>query len=117
FAGRITDRSLRMKEGKSGGDARQEHGRDGPMQPFSALEASKSVAPGSSPAPGVKPIFFVARRDGRPCAGPGWSPMTRTIDPVIQIAVAEILLGSVVIYIGGMVALMYPVLEAAGYLG
>jgi len=43
--------------------------------------------------------------------------MTRTIDPVIQIAVAEILLGSVVIYIGGMVALMYPVLEAAGYLG
>lgn len=42
--------------------------------------------------------------------------MTKKIDPVIQIAVAKTL-GSVVLYIGGMVALMYPVLEAAGYLG
>src|SRR5690606_36370788 len=50
FAGRITDRSLRMKEGKSGGKARQEHGPVGRMQPFRRFEASKSVTAGSSPA-------------------------------------------------------------------
>lgn len=38
------------------------------------------------------------------------------MDPVIQVTVAKTL-GSVVLYVGAMVALMYPVLEAAGYLG
>src|SRR5690606_17086319 len=63
FAGRITDRSLRVEEGKSGGNARQGRGRVGLMQPFSAFAASKSVTAGSSPPSRVKPILFVARRD------------------------------------------------------
>ncbi len=40
----------------------------------------------------------------------------KKIDPVIQVAVAKTL-GSVILYFGGMAALMYPVIEAAGYLG
>ncbi len=38
------------------------------------------------------------------------------VDSVIQVAVAKSL-GSVVAYVGLIIALMYPVLKAAGYLG
>lgn len=41
--------------------------------------------------------------------------MTMKLDPVIQVAVAKTL-GSVVLYVGAIAALMYPVLDAAGYL-